>query len=172
MKALLLLLLTLASALPARADDFRFAAGDDWLLMRVPKEWEHDNLDRDWYSGFTPDRTVWISCHSFDSLTSEQLKTWLPKHFWSFGVTITLDWTAFQSAPGRLGTWNVIDCFLTGQTEDGPCEVTVTIFTLNEKTRFVVTTGGPPAQRAKYRPALKGILNSVQRTTAPTLPAQ
>jgi hypothetical protein len=172
MKLLLLLLLTLASALPARADDFRFTAGDGWVLMRVPKEWEHDNLDRDWYSGFTPDRTVWISCHSFDWLTAERLQTWLPKHFESFGVTITLDWTTFRSAPGRLGRWSVVDCLLTGQTEDGPCQITLTIFEVDDKARFVVTTGGPPAQHAKYRAALQAILASVQRTTAPKLPGQ
>lgn len=170
MKTLLLLFLSLGTH--ALAENFRFAGGDGWVAMRVPDSWEHDNLDRTWYSGFTPDRTVWVSASSFDWLTDARLKTWLPKHLGSFGVEVQLDWATFHSSRGRLGEWAVTDYFVTGETEDGRCEVTVCVFELDERARFLVTTGGPAAQREKYRAALRGILESVERTTAPTLPAR
>lgn len=37
---------------------------------------------------------------------------------------------------------------------------------------WAVTTGGPAAQREKYLAPLRAILESAQRTTAPTLPAR
>ena len=169
---MLLLILGLALGSHARAEDFRFAGGDGWVGLRVPDSWEHDNLDRTWYSGFTPDRTVWVSASSFDWLTDARLKTWLPKHLESFGVEVQLDGATFHSLRGRMGEWVVTDYFVTGETAEGRCEVTICVFELDERARFVVTTGGPPAQREKYRAALREILESVRRTTAPTLPTR
>jgi hypothetical protein len=170
MKPLLLVLLLPFLTHAGWADDFRFSPAygrPDWIGLQVPKEWEHDNLDIEWYSGFTPDRKVWISCEYFDALDDAQFKAWLPKHLWRFGAETKLDWMTFHAAPGRLGEWNVLDCFLTGEAEDGPVEVTVTIYAVSEKERFVVTTGGPAALREKYRAALRKIQESVRRVAAP-----
>ena len=52
---------------------------------------------------------------------------------------------------------------LTGRDEDGPMEVTIVAFELDEKARFLVAYGGPPAARAKHVAMMKAIMATVKR---------
>jgi hypothetical protein len=152
----------------AGAGEHRFQTGNHWVQMFTPKNWDSANQDIDWYSGTTLDETVWLSTCALDSLTDERLKAWLPKHLESFLVNVQLDFSAFQGAKGRKGDWNVTDYFVTGSTENGPCEVAVCVFELDDKARFVVTSGGSAANREKHRATIEGIMATIKRSTQPT----
>jgi hypothetical protein len=165
--AIALLLLLLALGQRSSAYECRFPTGTTWVSLSLPDIWENDNFLNNWYSGYTPDRTVWISASVFDEVTEERIKNWLPKHLDSFGVFAQFDWATFHSARGRIGDWTVTDFFVTGRTEEGPCEISVFVFEVDETRRFVVTTGGSTANRQKHRQVIKSILASVKRTTPP-----
>jgi hypothetical protein len=157
----------------ARAEDLRFQLGQHWVQIISPTEnWVDANKDTTWYSGNTPDETVWLSTSMFDWLTDERLKTWLPRHLESFGYNVKFDWTTFHSAKGRVRDWNVTDYFVTGTNEQGPCEAAITVFELDEKARFVVTTGGSPANRQKHRRTVETILFTIKRSQEPILKPQ
>jgi hypothetical protein len=150
------------------AGEHRFRTGQHWVQMFTPKNWDSANQDIDWYSGTTLDETVWLSTCMLVSLTEERLKTWLPKHLESFLVNVQLDFSTFHGAKGRKGDWNVTDYFITGTTEQGPCEVAVCVFELDEKARLVVTTGGSAAHRQKHRATIESIMATIKRSTQPT----
>ena len=150
----------------SRADELRFPDLTPKVSMRFPDGWEHDNYLNGWFSGYTPDRTVWVSAITFDSLTLERLQKWLPRHLDSFGVEAILDWKTFHSAKARVGSWRVMDGFVSGTTAEGPCEVSLCIFELDEHARFVVTYGGSPENREKYLPDIQKILATVKAVTS------
>jgi hypothetical protein len=166
--SLLLLMAPALLALDALAEESRFQIGNHWIQMITPKNWDSANKDINWYSGTTLDETVWLSTCVFDWLTEERLKTWLPKHLESFGINARLDLSTFRSAEGRKGDWNVTAYLVAGATDDGPCEVAVCVYELDEKARFVVTTGGSPANRRKHRQTIEGIMATIKRSTQPT----
>jgi hypothetical protein len=163
-------LLAFAFSPRANAEDLRFQLGSHWVQAITPdNNWVDANKDTTWYSGNTPDETVWLSASMFDWLTDARLKTWLPRHLESFGTNVQFDWTTLHSAKGRVRDWNVTDYFVTGTNENGPCEVALTVFELDEKARFVVTTGGSAANRQKHRRTIETILFTIRRSQEPTL---
>lgn len=164
-----LALLTFAFPRHVRADDLRLHVDQHWVQIVTPKkDWVDANLDGNWYTGNTPDETVWFSATMFDWLTEQRLKTWLPRFLDTFLVDVLIDWGTFHSAKGRIRDWNVIDYFAAGTREGAPCEIAVTVYELDEKARLVVTTGGSAADRQKHRQTIEGILATIKRSQAHT----